>query len=54
MVAELAETIGVRMCVEGVEETDQLVKLRDMKIQYIQGYYFGKPMKVEEFEAKYL
>ncbi len=54
MVAELAETIGVHMCVEGVEETDQLQKLRDMKIQYIQGYYFGKPMKAADFEEKYL
>lgn len=54
MVAELAETIGVRMCVEGVEEPDQLEKLREMKIQYIQGYYFGRPMRVEDFEEKYL
>lgn len=54
MVSELAETIGVHMCVEGVEETDQLQKLRDMKIQYIQGFYFGQPMRVEEFEQKYI
>lgn len=54
MVSELAETIGVRMCVEGVEDLDQLEKLRAMKIHFIQGYYFGKPMKAEEFEAKYL
>lgn len=54
MVSELAETIGVRMCVEGVEESDQLEKLRAMKIHYIQGYYYGKPMKAEEFEAEYL
>lgn len=54
MVSELAETIGVRMCVEGVEESDQLEKLRDMKIHFIQGYYYGKPMKADDFEAKYL
>lgn len=54
MISELAETIGVRMCVEGVEEDDQLEKLREMKVQYIQGFYFGKPMRVEEFEEKYL
>lgn len=54
MVSELAETIGVRMCVEGVEESDQLEKLRAMKIHFIQGYYYGKPMKAEDFEAKYL
>lgn len=54
MVSELAETIGVRMCVEGVEDSGQLEKLRAMKIHFIQGYYFGKPMKAEAFEEKYL
>lgn len=54
MVSELAETIGMHMCVEGVEETDQLEKLRDMKVQYIQGFYFGGSMRIEEFEKKYL
>jgi len=54
MVSELAETIGVHMCVEGVEENDQLQKLRDMKVKYIQGFYFGQPMRVEEFEKRYI
>ena len=54
MVSELAETIGVHMCVEGVEEAEQIEKLRKMKIQYIQGFYYGKPMKASEFEALYL
>ena len=54
MVSELAETIGVRICVEGVEETEQVEKLRSMKVQYIQGYYYGKPMRAEDFEKKYL
>lgn len=55
MVAELAETIGVSICVEGIEDERQLQKLKNMKkVQYIQGYYFDKPLKEEEFEAKYL
>lgn len=54
MVSELAETIGMHMCVEGVEAPEQLRKLRNMKIQYIQGFYYGKPMKASEFEARYL
>ena len=52
MVSELAETIGVRICVEGVEETEQVEKLRSMKVQYIQGYYYGKPMRAEDFEKE--
>lgn len=54
MVAELACAIDVEICVEGVENTQQYNKIKESKIQMIQGYYFGKPMKTEEFEAAYL
>ena len=54
MVAELAETIGVRICVEGIENKAQLDKLDDMKIKYIQGYYFDKPLEKEVFEKRYI
>ena len=54
MVNELANTIGVKVCVEGVETRKQLDVACDMKVCMIQGYYFGKPMKIEDFEKKYL
>lgn len=54
MIGELASTIGVKICVEGVEEENQYQLLKDMKVTLIQGYYFGKPMPVDEFEQKYL
>lgn len=54
MVNELANTIGVKVCVEGVETKQQLDVACDMRVSMIQGYYFGKPMKIAEFEAKYL
>ena len=54
MVSELAKTIGVEVCVEGVEERKQLAALKDMNIKMIQGYYYGKPMPVKEFEKIYL
>lgn len=53
MVAELAETIGVSICVEGIETTAQYKVLQGMKVKYIQGYYFDRPMPQEEFEKKY-
>ena len=53
MVAELAETIGVSICVEGIETEAQYQVLRDMKVKYIQGYFFDKPMRRYEFENKY-
>lgn len=54
MVSQLAKTIGVAVCVEGVEQRKQLEILKDMQVDMIQGYYYGKPMPVNEFEKIYL
>lgn len=53
MVAELAETIGVSVCVEGIESIRQYMSLQGMKVKYIQGFYYDRPMPRENFEAKY-
>lgn len=54
MVAELANAINVKVCVEGVETQEQYEAVKETKIQMIQGFYFGKPMHREEFEKAYL
>lgn len=54
MVAELASAINVKICVEGVETEEQLEALKETKIQMIQGFYFGRPMRLADFEKKYL
>jgi len=54
MVGELANSIGVSICVEGVETKDQLEVLEGMQVRMIQGYYFDRPMSREKFEAKYV
>lgn len=53
LVAELAETIGVNVCVEGIESVEQVEVLHDMKVRYIQGYLYDRPMERELFEEKY-
>lgn len=53
MVAELAQTLGVHICVEGIETEAQYRVVRQMKVKYIQGFYFDRPMKRVDFEAKY-
>lgn len=53
MVTELADTIGVGICVEGVESREQYEIVKDMAIAMLQGYYFDRPMKEELFEEKY-
>lgn len=54
MVAELAKTIDIKICAEGVENPVQYKVLQDMNVQYVQGYYFDKPLPRREFEAKYM
>lgn len=54
MVSELADAIGVNVCVEGIETKEQYEVLEGMKVSLIQGYYFDKPMPETEFEKKYV
>lgn len=54
MVAELASTLGVNVCVEGIENTAQYDVVKNMNVKYIQGFYFDRPMKREDFEQKYV
>ena len=54
MIAELGEAIGADICVEGIETKGQYQALEDMKVHYIQGYYFDRPITREEFEGKYV
>lgn len=54
LIAELSQKLEVQVCVEGVEEKSQLDTLKSMNISMVQGYYYGKPMKIEEFEKRFL
>ena len=54
MVAELAGTLEVRVCVEGIETQAQLNMLKGMNVEYIQGFYFDQPLRLEDFEQKYV
>ncbi len=54
MVSELANTIGMSVCIEGVENWSQYNTVKDMKIKYVQGFLFGRPMQINEFESQFL
>ena len=54
MVAELAETIGVGICVEGVETEEQFRILQTMKVKYLQGFFYDRPMRKKDFQEKYV
>lgn len=54
LISELSQKLNVKVCVEGVEEKEQFDVLKEMNVALIQGFYFGKPMPLEEFERKYV
>ena len=54
MIISLSKTLGLSVVTEGVETKDQVVKLTQLGCRIYQGYYFSKPIPVEEFEKRYM
>jgi EAL domain-containing protein (putative c-di-GMP-specific phosphodiesterase class I)/ActR/RegA family two-component response regulator len=48
-IAELAQSIGVSLCAEGVETQSALDYLRSIRCETAQGYFFSKPVDPERF-----
>ena len=44
MIARLAAEINVPVTAEGVETNEQLIKLRELGVHQVQGYFLGRPM----------
>ncbi|MFR9235449.1 MAG: EAL domain-containing protein, partial [Eisenbergiella massiliensis] len=47
----LARWMNLGVVAEGVETREQLERLREIGCDYVQGYYFARPMPCGEFEA---
>ena len=50
-IAKLGQSLGLHITAEGVENKEQLAFLKDLKCNDIQGYYFSKPLPMEEYET---
>lgn len=48
----LAKKLNMRIVAEGIETREQVDFLAENDCDLIQGYYFAKPMPLEEFEVK--
>ncbi len=53
-IISLGGKLGMEVITEGVETDKQLLMLTEMGCHIFQGYYFSKPIPVEEFEQKYM
>lgn len=47
----MAETLGLHVVAEGIEDARQLALLKEMRCRYGQGYLFARPMAAEDFAA---
>ncbi len=53
-VIQLAKQLDIKIVAEGIEEKSQVDFLREAGCDLIQGYYYAKPMSLEDYEGKYL
>lgn len=53
-IIDMVHSLGSVVCMEGIEEREELSKMMGAKPDMIQGYYFGKPSPAERFEKDFL
>ncbi|MDR0381014.1 MAG: GGDEF and EAL domain-containing protein [Oscillospiraceae bacterium] len=53
-IVELAHSLQRVICAEGVEEQVQYQALRDLKVDKLQGYLFGRPTSLETFQKSFV
>ncbi|MBQ3366114.1 MAG: EAL domain-containing protein [Acidaminococcaceae bacterium] len=50
LIIDIAEYLKVPVIAEGVETEEQMSTLKNLGCDYVQGYYFSRPVPPEEFE----
>lgn len=51
-IVDMAKKLGIHTLAEGVETLEQYEYLKQIGCELIQGYYFSKPLPVEDFHTK--
>lgn len=51
---KMAHSIRLKLCIEGIETAEELEKISQIEPDYIQGYYFGKPVPYEVFVSEHI
>ena len=50
-ITQMAKTLNLEVVVEGVETEEQAKFLTESKCNYLQGYYFAKPVSIEDLKV---
>lgn len=50
-IIQMVHSLSIRICIEGIETIEELNSMRTLGPDYIQGYYYGKPMPRKDFLA---
>ena len=53
-IVHLAKALGLRTVAEGVETAATAETLRELEVDILQGYHFGRPVPADEFESQML
>ena len=53
VIASLAKTFHLQITAEGVEKKEQMEFLKEIECDEIQGYYYSKPLPLDEFKKFY-
>lgn len=52
-VIQLCHSVGIRVCVEGVERSEELQAVCDLQADTIQGFYISRPISADEFKRRH-
>jgi len=50
LIIQIAEHLNIPVIAEGVETEEQYLTLRELGCDFVQGYYFSRPIPAADFE----
>ena len=53
-IVEMVHSVDIRICIEGIEKEEWYQKLKEIRVDYLQGYLFGKPCEKNQFLNKFI
>lgn len=51
---QMSKRLNIRVCIEGIETAEELERISVLEPDYIQGYYFGRPVPEKEFTDRFI